>query len=67
VKHQVAAVRRLHITRKGVQEMLHTYPDAVLRAAIVAETRLANARPMFISMLEAELKRRHEIHQGECQ
>lgn len=62
-KDHVAEVRRLQVTRKGIQEKLHGYHDDVLRAAIAAEVAAADSRPMFVSMLEAELKRRHEtIH-----
>lgn len=58
----VADVRRLQPSRKGVQARLAQYPDDVLGAAIAAENAAADARPMFISMLEGELKRRHETH-----
>lgn len=54
----VAAVRRMQPTPKGVQAKLKGYHDEVLRAALAAEAGAANSRPMFISMLEAELKRR---------
>jgi hypothetical protein len=58
----VASVRRLQPTIKGAQAKLKAYHDDVLRAAIAAETAAADARPMMISMLEAEIKRRHETH-----
>lgn len=55
----VAAVRRLQPSRKGVKAKLESYPDEVLQAAIDAETAAADARPMFIEMLTAELTRRN--------
>lgn len=59
----VSAVRKLQPSRKGVKARLESYPDEVLRAAIAAEGSAADSRPMFISMLEAELTRRHETSQ----
>lgn len=59
---EIAAVRLLQPSRKGVRARLATYADEVLRAAIAAETTANDSRPMFISMLEGELKRRHETH-----
>lgn len=56
----VEEVRRLQPTRKSVRAKLVSYPDAVLTAAIAAENAAANCRPMFISMIQAELDRRHE-------
>jgi hypothetical protein len=56
----VVAVRRLQLTRKGIQAKLSSYHDEVLRAAIAAETSASDCRPMFIKMLEAELERRHK-------
>lgn len=58
----VIAVRKLQPSKKGVQARLTNYPDEVLRAAIAAEGAAADSRPMFISMLEGELKRRHDTH-----
>ncbi len=56
----IAAVRKLQPSRKGVKARLESYPDEVLRAAIAAEGAAADSRPMFVSMLEAELTRRNE-------
>lgn len=56
----VDAVRRLQPSRKSVKQKLVTYPDQVLTAAIAAENAAANCRPMFISMIQAELDRRHQ-------
>lgn len=55
---EVNQVRRLQPTLKGAKAKLANYPNAVLEAAIAAETAAANSRPMFIQMLEAELERR---------
>lgn len=57
---QVANVRRLQASRKDVRERLANYPDAVLEAAIQAENAAANCRPMFVRMIEGELKRRSQ-------
>jgi hypothetical protein len=54
----ISQVRRLQPTTKGVKAKLANYPNEVLSAAIAAETAAANCRPMFISMIEAELERR---------
>ena len=57
---QVANVRKLQASRKEVRERLANYPDAVLEAASQAENAAANCRPMFVKMLEGELKRRSQ-------
>lgn len=54
----VAAVRLLQPRRVGAKAKLAAYHDDVLRAAIDAERLAHDTRPMFISMLEAELERR---------
>lgn len=54
----IAAVRMLQPRRQGAKAKLARYHDDVLRAAIEAERSSPDARPMFISMLEAELTRR---------
>lgn len=51
-------VRLLQPTMKGAKAKLAAYPNEVLTAAIAAENAAANCRPMFISMIEAELERR---------
>lgn len=56
---EVAAVRRVEPTHgKGAKARLRGYHDDVLRAAIAAEMGAVDARPLLVSMLEAELKRR---------
>jgi len=56
----IAAVRRLQPTPKGAKAKLAAYPDEVLQAAIAVENQAPDSRPLFIAMLEAEMKRRHD-------
>lgn len=60
VKKHVGTVRKLQASRKDVKERLERYPNEVLFAAIQAEQEAANCRPMFVKMLEGELKRRSQ-------
>jgi hypothetical protein len=53
-------IARPRARRPSVRERLRTYPDEVLVAAIASEQAKADARPMFIQMLEAELERRRQ-------
>ena len=44
----------------GLELLSYEMTDAVLEAAIQAENAAANCRPMFVKMLEGELKRRSQ-------
>lgn len=61
MQDDVAAVRRMHAALRGARAKLRGYADEVLHAAIRAEIAAQDFRPMFVRMLEAELRRRAKV------